>query len=186
MDPLLQLPGINHHGVQKANTVMGDVDSSSRLWELRSSSRADAEQLLKKINPKAKGFGSTLDSLYSLPKVTVLESKIVHTVDKATVKSRGTLKLKIEVEKRKRKGRQADEPRTLGIAMGSAKRRLLLGYQEVPMSRNGTWSVEKEIEFDWDAARADGGEGSGVVVLRLLLDSIKGLDSEICINLVSS
>lgn len=184
MDPLLQLPGINNNAVEKAINELGDEASS--LWELRNSSRANAEQLLKKINPKSKGFASTLDSLYSLPKVTVLEAHIVHNVDKATAKSRGTLKLKIEVNRRKRKGRQVDEPSTLGLVLGSANRRLLLGYHEVSINRNGTWSIEKELDFDWDAARADGGEGSGVVILRLLLDSIKGLDSELSINLISS
>jgi hypothetical protein len=184
MDPLLQLPGIDNNAVEKATNELGD--EASLMWELRNSSRANAEQLLKKINRSSKGFASTLDSLYSLPKVTVLEAHIVHNVDKATAKSRGTLKLKIEVNRRQRKGRQVDEPTTLGLVLGSANRRLLLGYNEVSINRNGTWSIEKELDFDWNAARADGGEGSGVVILRLLLDSIKGLDSERSINLISS
>jgi hypothetical protein len=184
MDSLLQLPGINNNAVEKATKELGD--DASLLWELRNLSRANAEQLLKKINPRSKGFASTLDSLYSLPKVTVLEAQIVHNVDKVTVKSRGTLKLKIEVNRQKRKGRQVDEPTTLGLVLGSANRRLLLDYHEVSINRSGTWSIEKEFEFDWDAARSDGGEGSGVVILRLLLDSVKGLDSELSINLISS
>ena len=83
----------------------------------------------------------------------------------------------------KKKG-SLDEPVTLGIVVASYVSRRLLGYQEVAIGRNGSWTAEKSIDFDWEAARSDGGEGSGSVVVRLLLDSIKGLDSELVVKLV--
>lgn len=40
---------------------------------------------------------------------------------------------------------------------------------------------EIEMEFDWDAANEGGGEGGGRMILRLLLEEYRGLDSELII-----
>lgn len=176
--PLLQLPGVSKKTAEKAVTELGH----DALWHLRHSSRNQAEQQLKKFGPpKARNNTSALNTLFSYPKVTVTESKIAHNVDKVTVRSKGTLTLKMQIERKK--GPQ-DEPITLGIVVGSNTSRRLLGYEEVSVGRNGSWTVDKTIDFDWEVARSNGGEGSGSVIVRLLLDSIKGLDSEIFVKLV--
>ncbi|CAJ1934944.1 unnamed protein product [Cylindrotheca closterium] len=178
MNPILQLPGISKKTAEKAVSELGD----GAFWHLRQASRAQAEQHLKNFGPpKQRNYASALNNLLSYPKVTVTESKIAHRVDKVTVKSKGTLTLKIQIDRKK--GSQ-DEPITLGIVVASNASRRLLGYQEVSISRNGNWTVDKSIDFDWEAARSDGGEGSGTVIVRLLLDSVKGLDSELLVKLV--
>lgn len=178
MDPLLQLPGVSKKTAETAINELGD----GAFWQLRHTSRHEAEQLMTKFGPpKARNNTAALNALFVYPKVTVTESKIAHNVDKVTVKSKGTLTLKLHMERQK--GSQ-DETVTLGIVVASNKSRRLLGYSEVSIGRSGSWTVDKSFEFDWEAARSDGGEGSGTVIVRLLLDSIKGLDSEISVKLV--
>ena len=73
---------------------------------------------------------------------------------------------------------------TLVMLLGSFQQRILLAETSVTISRNkGTWTVPKELDFDWAAANADGGEGSGQVVLRLLWEEIRGFDTELVIPL---
>lgn len=178
VNPLLQLPGISKKTAAMVVQELGD----GALWHLRHSPWSSVEQQLKKFGPrKGKNSNAALNVLYSYPKVTVTESKIEHNVDKATVKSKGILTLKLDIERKKG---SLDEPITLGIVLSSFESRRLLGYQEVAIGRNGFWSTEKSFEFDWEFARSDGGKGNGVVTVRLLLDSVKGLDSELLVNLV--
>ena len=82
-----------------------------------------------------------MNTLLSFLKITVAESKIVHNVDKVTVKSKGALLLKMDIVEKKG---SLDEPITLGIVVASYVSRRLLGYQEVAIGRNGGWTAEKE------------------------------------------
>ena len=138
--------------------------------------------------PKGKlgsSIRAVLDSLYSIPKMTVKGAQITHAVDKTSRKSRGTLRLKIEVDRDKKQSKpnSGDNYLSLSLVLGTYERRMLLAQSEVSISRGGSRTIDKEIEFDWDTANADGGEGGGSVILGLLLDSIRGMDSEIVIGL---
>ena len=103
------------------------------------------------------------------------------------MKNQGVLKVEIEIvrERKRTGGQNAETPVTLGIVLGSSTQRLLLGHTEIGIGRNGKWLIQREIEFDWDAARVDSGEedSNGWVILRLLFDSVKGMDSEVVIEL---
>lgn len=111
-----------------------------------------------------------------MPLVTVKEGKVYHEIDKATGRSLGTLKLTLSIEREKP---HRDDFSTLSLVVGSFESQKLLASADVPVSRNGSWTVEKKLQFDWKLANADGGEDGGHIVLRLLLDSVRGLDSEI-------
>ena len=127
-----------------------------------------------------------LDSLYSIPKVTVSEAKIRHITEKDSGKSRGVLQLKLEVERDtlNSKDNDAHEFASLVIVLGTFERRMLLVQINASLGRSKTvLSIEKELNFDWDAANADGGEGGGYVILRILRDSIRGMDLEMQIKL---
>jgi hypothetical protein len=39
------------------------------------------------------------------------------------------------------------------------------------------------MEFDWTTANADGGEDGGKMVLRLLLEGVRGFDSELVVRM---
>lgn len=177
-NPLVQLPGVSKKTADNAMRELG----GGAMWHLRHSSRPEAERLLKKFGPpKARNNTSALNTLFSYPKVTVMESTISHNVDKVTVKSKGTLNLKIAIERKKG---SFEEPITLGIVVASSKSRRLLGYEEISIGRNGNWTVDKTIDFDWETARSEGAAGKSAVIVRLLLDSVKGLDSELMMTLV--
>jgi hypothetical protein len=182
----LQLPGITKKSINQLTNQFGG-DGSNLLWELRSLPRGESGELLRKI--KTNQHASTLNSLYSIPKIAVKQAQVIHRIDKATVKSRGSLRIKIEIDREKNKksmGKQGDAPIIIGLVLGSYTERILLAYSEITIGRSGKWSIEKELEFDWNLARGDCGEDvpKRKIILRLLLDTIRGLDSEIAINLI--
>jgi hypothetical protein len=157
------------------------------LQSLRSLSRNDAATELKKV-PKGKlgniPLRTILDALYSVPRVLVTDAQVQHAVDKESGKSIGTLRLKLEVDQHHSKKKDMDNFSTCVIVLGTSKRRMLLAQTDfsIGYSKRNT-SVEKEVKFDWDVANADGGEGGGSVVLRILQDSIRGMDSELQVKL---
>jgi hypothetical protein len=118
-----------------------------------------------------------------LPLATVTSSKIYHEIDKTTGRSFGTMKLGLEID-RDKPAHRMDHFVNLTVVLGTPKHSKLLAVSDVAMSRGGSWSVEKELQFDWQVAIADGGEEGGHVVVRLLVDSCRGLDSEIMVGLV--
>ncbi|OEU16941.1 hypothetical protein FRACYDRAFT_269156 [Fragilariopsis cylindrus CCMP1102] len=92
----------------------------------------------------------------------------------------GTLKLSLQVE---REESRRDNFTTLTLVLGSFEHQKLLACSDLPISKNGSWTIQKQLQFDWKTANVDGGEDGGRVVLRLLLDSVRGLDSEIILAL---
>lgn len=154
------------------------------LQSLRLLSRDDAAKELKKV-PKGKlgneSLRTILDSLYSIPRVSLTESQVRHSVDKESGKSIGILRLKLEVDQNfnHSKKNEMDDFSTCVIVLGTLEQRMLLARTEFSTghSKKNT-SIEKEIKFDWDLANADGGEGGGSIVLRILQDNIRGMDLE--------
>ena len=189
-NPIMQLHGLTPKSVHALEKELQGEEATALLWKLRSMPREQAASILKKV-PRGRGnqtppLHHLLDSLYWIPSVKIQEAKITHTVDKASGKSRGQLQVRLEIDRggeNAKKNAPKDSFVSLTLALGSAQRRLLLGVKDVSLSRSGTWTVEKTIDFDWESANADGGQGGGVVVLRLLLDSIRGMDAEQVIRL---
>ena len=182
-NPGSQLAGVNDASfktlMNKLNTQnKGQSNAEKSLWNLRQLPRNTVSEALKKCG---KGtfrapFQKILNTLYAMPLISVKEGKVYHESDKATGKSLGTLKLTLSIEREKP---NRDEFSTLSLIVGSFNSKKLLANAEVPISRNGSWTVEKDLHFDWKMANSDGGEDGGKIVLRLLLDSVRGLDSEI-------
>lgn len=156
---------------------------------MRSRSRDVVAKELKKI-PKGK-LGNTpirslLDSLYAIPQVTVTETQIQHTTQKETGKSQGILRLKLEVQRDASnvKKDDKDEFATIVVVLGTRERRMILAQTDVAIGAFKTkMSMERELNFDWDVANADGGEGGGSVILRILQDNTRGMDSEVQVKL---
>jgi hypothetical protein len=190
MDPLLQLPGINNDFVNRL--IQGSKsrkDSLDSFRALRSLPRDDAATLLKQLS-KCEGGGPVqpiLDSLFSTPLIAVEDLQVTHEVHKATGKSVGTLKVTLDIQRgNNHTGKNGDDRSlSLSLVLGSFNNRALLGHSVLQIARNGKWSVTKEIEFDWSAANADGGEGGGSMILRLILEEVRGLDSELIVGLGS-
>ena len=162
----------------------GKKDAVRDIFQLRSLSRKDALTLLNKVN-RAKGgntnFNAILDRLYSIPTVRLLEAKMLNQVDKSTGKSKGKLKLSLEAERAGERHKTSEV--SLTILVGSLQQGMLLSKASVRLSRIGKWTVTKDLEFDWNAANADGGEEGGNVLVRLLLNEVRGFDQEVRVPL---
>jgi hypothetical protein len=190
--PVSQLPGMNKAAFLEltdkllTKEVGEEAIQSASLWTLRQTPRhavAEAMQRCRKGTFKA-SFQTILDSLYAMPLMTLNRSNLYHEIDKTTGKSVGTLKVSFQIDRPK------DHPQpdkkdftTVFVVLGSFKHRKLLSYCEASISRHGNCSLDKELQFDWKQAIENGGEEGGRVVLRLLVDSVRGLDSEIEIKL---
>lgn len=177
------------------------VDS---IYKLRLLPRKDAANLIQKSTPRSGGgrfsVDKVLDHLYNIPMFTIKESSIQHVVDKTSDTSIGKLNLQLEFQRderlsqqqKQRKGKTGqDAPSsfTLLLLLGSYQQQMLLSSSESSSSsititqKKGIWTISKEIDFDWTMANADGGEGSGQIILRLLWEEIRGFDIEILIPL---
>eukprot|EP00535_Pseudo-nitzschia_heimii_P010983 CAMPEP_0197196504 /NCGR_PEP_ID=MMETSP1423-20130617/32390_1 /TAXON_ID=476441 /ORGANISM="Pseudo-nitzschia heimii, Strain UNC1101" /LENGTH=2164 /DNA_ID=CAMNT_0042650305 /DNA_START=86 /DNA_END=6580 /DNA_ORIENTATION=+ len=188
-NPGVQLPGMNDSSFKiLMNKLNGqkkgqggdrkNEPSHNSLWNLRQFPRNAVAEALKRCRKgtfKAP-FQKILSSLYGMPLITLKEGKVYHEVDKATGKGLGTLRLSLSIEREKPRG---DDFTTLSLVAGTFASQKLLASSEIPISRSGSWTVEKRLQFDWKLANADGGEDGAKVVLRLLLDNARGLDSEI-------
>ena len=187
-NPGAQLAGVNQSTfnilMKKLTTQkkgQGNFDKmiDNSLWKLRQMPRNTVAEALKKCR---KGtfrapFHKTLRSLYEMPLITLKEGKAYHEIEKATGRSLGTLRLSLTIDREH--PQNSNDFTTLSLVLGTFDNQRLLATLDVPISRNGSWTVEKRLQFDWKTANANGGENGGKIVLRLLLDSVRGLDTEI-------
>jgi replicative superfamily II helicase len=187
-DPLLQLPGFDDEVVRRMTT--GDKEShQGSLLELRAMERKDVDSLMQQLvrgpRRRNRSIDDTINALFSLPLYRLANASIRIENEKATGKSIGKLQVTVEVERQNNmpgKGREK-ESLTLTLLLGSMQQRFLLAHESVRVSRFGRWTINKELSFDWSIAIADGGESKGSVVLRLLVDEVRGLDTEIVLGL---
>jgi activating signal cointegrator complex subunit 3 len=201
--PATRLSGMNESSFDTLMDVLSKDRSNTgttnkkSLWSLRRYSRdrvADAIQNVRNGVFKA-NVPTVLNSIFAVPLVSVKNSKIYHEIEKTTGRSMGTLKLSLEVERErpssssssKQQQQQRDTDNnfvTLTLVVGTPIHSKLLALSEISISRYGSWTVDTEIQFDWRMANSDSGQGDDPhVILRLLLDSYRGLDSEIMIGL---
>lgn len=195
-DPLLQLPGVtqetvkrltNHLQNKKGQTKQKKSSNSTSLSLLRTLPRKDASSTLEKFmdNRKKSRVDVAVETLYAMPSIELLSCSVQHEVRKATGESIGKLKLECEIMRDKPTKRSAPSsgPITLTILLGSYQNRMLLANASVAISRFGRWNLTKELDFDWNAANADGGVDGGRIVVRLLLEEVRGMDSEMIVGL---
>ncbi len=156
------------------------------LREVRKMPRDEAaRQLRSLLAGKQNGMNADLlDSIYSLPLMTIGNIHVSQHVEKVTGTINGIVSLEIIInEEDSRRKKQHGDPMNLALVLGTPRRRTLLSYQSIAIGRNGTVKKSVNISFDWNTANANGGEDGGVVILRLLLSDVRGLDSEIAIPL---
>ena len=159
------------------------------IRELRALDRKTASEALNRVLRGKNPIEKALNHLYGIPVFSVTEASVLHEVEKTTGKSKGRLKLSIQFHREEPSGRKRasnrqgdDSSYTLVLVLGSLKQGMVLGEASLGVSHgNGTWTSSKEIEFDWSEANADGGEGQGLMVLRLLWEEIRGFDAEMII-----
>ena len=187
MHPLTQLPGINKDlAARLVQGAKSRKDGTESLFALRRLPRDDAANLLKRVS-KGKGppLRPMLDFLFSTPLISVENLQILHKVDKTSGVTRGNLKVSLEIQRGSFKSGGKDSGSfSLCVALGSSQRRTLLAHTIVQISRTGKWTQNIDLDFDWDAANADGGDGSGSMILRLILEQIRGLDAEVVVPIV--
>lgn len=190
-DPLLQLPGVNAEAVHRMATGgKGTTNTTTSLMGLRAMARKDASTLVQKLVQGSRqrngSVDNTIEVLYSLPLFRLTEASIRIETDKSMGTSIGKLKIAVDVERHaRRSGKNRDnESMTLTLLLGTLQQRFLLTQDSVRISRFGIWTINKELSFDWSTANTHGGKDGGKVVLRLLVEEIRGLDSEVmlCLN----
>jgi hypothetical protein len=184
-DPLVQLPGFTKDVVNrlaKGSNAKSNQKVGS-LRELRSLERKTAAAVLQKVMKGKNAIDSALDCLYGIPEFSVQEATVLHELEKTTGESRGKLKLVLDFNRDERGKQNKDTSYTLVLLVGSFRQRMLLADASLSVSSHGsgTWTVSKELQFDWSSANADGGEGEGQIVLRLLWEEIRGFDAEMVI-----
>lgn len=188
-DPLHSLPGFSYEILrQKESEAENLNEKAPNLWTLRHCDRNDAANLLKSLIKGGRpDFDRMLGAVYSIPMYSIDELKVSHDVDKVTNHSNGKLEFTvcIQYSGNSRLKEKLGEPMSLSLVLGTPRRRTLLAYDSISVSRQGHNIVKKHVgmNFDWAAANADGGEGGGYMVLRLFLEDFRGLDGEIRVSL---
>jgi hypothetical protein len=187
-DPLLQLPGFSSDAVRRMrNGTASKRNDDISISEMRALSKRDASDLMQRLftgrGKQASQIDRSLDALYAFPMVTVTNASVRSEVNKTTGKNTGKLKIVLDVQREKRKSFKNNEGYTLILILGSWQQRMLLSDTSVRLTRSGSWTITKELTFDWAAANADGGIDGGKMALRLLFDEIRGFDMETTVNL---
>jgi len=192
-DPLSQLPGVTNELARRLVTHKSSHSKNKEaasFADLRAMPRKDAAKLFEQLatnNYKKQRLGEALDALYALPFVRLVDCDVESELSKRTGNVVGKLKLKLEISRDKPAKSASSNPNgasfTLNFLLGSYQQRTLLSYASARIARFGRWTLTKELEFDWNAANADGGGDGGRMIVRLLLDEARGLDSEMVVDL---
>lgn len=175
----------NNFGIKESN----DSFEAQLLQRLRSLPRDAAQKELNRIPKRmlrSTSIRDALDALYAVPRVMVMETKVQHLMDKVSNKSVGELLIKLEVDQQSKSSRTgtSNEFVNIFVVLGTMQRRLLLGKLEFSLGRGPTKIVaDKKIKFDWDVANSHGGEGEGVMLLQILVDNVRGMDSSMLVKL---
>ena len=183
-DPLCLLSGFSRETVRRLreNAKVHNVDTPT-VWSLRSVSKNETAALLKRL---LKGVRPTdidrmVKSVHSLPFVSIIESDVRCDVEKATGRAVGTLRINMSMNGGEVSFTSATQS-SLSLVLGTPQRKTLLANRSIRVHGHVT-KKQVELEFDWSAANAGGGEGEGFMILRLLFEEFRGLDGEIHIPL---
>jgi replicative superfamily II helicase len=191
-DPLQQLPGINAGVVQQIQSSQRNGGRMT-LHQLRSLQRKDANQQMQHAfhNSTRLRTDEAINKLYGYPLITATTSTMIFKVDKQTNKSIGKLILSIDIDRTNHSSsssntntngsKDSNTSITLMVLLGSYHQRFLLSSSTIRIVRYGTWTIQKELVFDWNKAKSDG--DSDKVIVRFMFDEIRGLDLEMIINM---
>jgi hypothetical protein len=193
-DPLQQLPGFSASIVQRLQSRKRNGGTVS-LHQMRSLQRKDVEKEIQYafLNSVSKRNHDALNMLYGLPLITVTAPIMNFEVDKRTNRSIGKLILSINIDRANPSSnkkiltngsKDSNNSVTVMVLLGSYHQRLLLASSTIRITRYGSWTIQKELEFDWNKAKSDG--DSNKVIIRLLLDEVRGLDLEMIVSLNES
>jgi hypothetical protein len=176
-DPLLQLPGITIK-------LLSSMRPKPTLLELLNTPRTNVSQLLSRSTRTPKtNFEATADALFSIFPLIELGHCTVENVDKGG-NNMGKLKFALNIQRDQiRQGSQNPKELSGSLLLGSYQQKMFLGEASFRVSKFGKWTVEKEIEFNWQVANSDGGAGGGKLILRIVFDEVKGIDAEAIIPL---
>jgi len=186
-DAMVQLPGVSSDTADRL--LKNKAANIKSLRDLRSLDRNSAAEALQRVLRGKKGvLDIALNHLFALPTFSVARANVYHVIDKQSGESRGHLKVSLEFQSEEalnqRKIRRDSDASTftLVLLVGSYTQGMLLAEAAVSVAKSGqgTWTVSKELEFDWKTAAADGGEDQQIV-LRLLWEEIRGFDAEMII-----
>ena len=182
-DPLQQLPGFDASLLLRLQgTKNGSLDSITSLHDLRRLKRNKAkeifQQYVKGLSQLKKPVDQALDALYAMPLVSVKSCSISPETEKTSGRVTARLKIDLEIERD-----SIATAHSLSVLVGTAQQRMLLAELSVPITRKGTWSFSKDVTFDWNVASADGGEDGGAIVVRFLIEEVRGLDTEQLVRL---
>lgn len=178
-DPLLQLPGVTRPAASKLR------DQSQSLYKMRQLPRSEAINCFKQATKKKK-VDFIADALYRLPAIEIKETVLLAETNKTNQKMTGKLKVTMNMERMKPNTRASSftDSLTLTLLLGSYQQGFLLGHATARVGRQSTAStISRELPFDWSQANADGGQNTAKVILRVLVDEIRGLDLETILEL---
>ena len=147
-------------------------------------SRGDAASTLKSLvgNDSDMDVNGVLDSVYSLPLILIDNVKFSQQAEKTTSKNTGKLNLNLVICCKSGNNNNSS-PLTLALVLGTPQHRILLAHGTIGIGHHGKVTKSVELLFDWSAAKADAGESGGFVILRLLLEEIRGLDAQVALPL---
>ena len=164
-----------------------EVELFQRLRSLPREATAKELNNVSKGNLGSTSIHRTLDALYAVPRVTPIETNVKHSLDNQSHKIVGCLRIKLEVDQHMNSSNTGSATKfaTIVIVLGTMESRLLLGKAEFAIGRGGGKTIiEKEIKFDWDVAKANGGEDGGTMLLHILPDNIRGMDCGLLVKLL--
>lgn len=147
--------------------------------------RGEATSILKNFARNGDvNVNKLLDSVYALPLTSIENVEISHEVETTTGKVLGRLSLDLIINSVGRKAmRDDDNPLTVALVLGTPQRRVLAAHQSIGVGRSGWVKKSIELSFDWSTANEDAGESGGAIILRLMLEEIRGLDAEVVLSL---
>lgn len=197
-NPLVQLTGISHSsgGLIERIGSLGQLQKTEPfllLSTLRQMDRGVISGVLQKLT-KGKhrltsSVDATLQSLYALPLVSIKSAKVCLQANKKTGKI--TVEVSFDQKSASRNARKNGDGDKLveaiscsgTILLGTQHQRIFLGKAIAPFHRRGgVSSISRDVTFDWDIAKSDGDH----IIVRVLLESVRGLDVEQAVPLFES
>lgn len=168
----MKLPGVDETTAEKL------MEAGSTMFKLRQMKADIATSELRRClsSRKQKMAESAIDTLMSYPSMRILTATVSMQNE-----SIGSVELVVDTsfKSSKRNPRRPEKSLSgfsLTILLGTQKQRLLLTRETASLSRNG--KISRVLSFDYSKAKLE-----GAIILRLLVEEVRGLDSEMVLKL---
>ena len=197
-----QIPCINQDTARK---LRGKGIRS--ILDLCSLTNTDVINLLNRVIERGKR-GQTkghtaISFLNTIPLISAENVSVEFEVEKSTGKSKGIATCDLVITKRQHgkghsgasklshtyKGARSngaeDSLTKFTVVLGTLNGRFLLAHKSFSVNefRDSFYRKPLQLKFDWVLANANGGTDGGSMVMRVLLENIRGIDCEIVIPL---